>query len=482
MVLTITLLAIAIHLAIEVALVVRIMLRPHRDPASRIAWLAVVALLPGIGLLAYLLFGEVNLGERRVARMRGISAQLPDSIAVRDVDQMNAASNIPPLYEGVFEFCRSVNGFAPIGGNAARLFTSSNASIDSIVADIDAARDHVHVVFYIWLTDHNGLKVAEALERAARRGVHCRAIADSLGSRTMIRSPHWAAMQAAGVQVAAALPFDRLFLVPVFARLDLRNHRKIVVIDDRITYCGSQNCADAEFRVKPKYAPWVDVMMRFEGPIARQNQHLFAIDWTTTTGEDLREYLHQPVTAPRPGFTAQVIGTGPHIPYPAMPVVFESLIFAARRELMITTPYYVPDESMQNALCAAARRGVAVTLVLPARNDSWIVAGASRSYYGALLNAGVRLYEYHGGLLHTKSLTLDGQVTLIGSANMDRRSFDLNFENNILLADETLTAEMRRCQEEYLQRCTPVTPRQVAAKPLHSRLWENALATLGPVL
>jgi cardiolipin synthase len=479
---TLPLLLLAIHLAIEVALVVRIMLRPQRDPASRVAWLAVVALLPGIGLLAYLLFGEVNIGQRRVARMRAISSHLSGSFPIRGGDETNAKASVPPLYESLFEFSRSVNGFAPLGGNSARLITNSNDSIDSIVADIDAAQDHVHLVFYIWLTDINGLKVAEALQRAARRGVTCRAIADSLGSRTMIGSPHWQAMRDAGVRLAAALPFDRLFLVPLFGRIDLRNHRKIVVIDDRITYCGSQNCADAEFRVKPKFAPWVDVMMRFEGPVARQNQQLFIIDWTTTTEEDLRHYLDRPVAVPSQGFTAQAIGTGPHIRYSAMPMMFESLIFASRHELVITTPYYVPDESMQNALCTAARRGVAVKLILPAKNDSWIVGGASRSYYGALLDAGVQVYEYHGGLLHTKSLTLDGQITLVGSANMDRRSFDLNFENNILLADPALTAEMRRCQDGYLQRCTRVTPQQLAAKPLYQQLWENALATLGPVL
>ncbi len=155
----------------------------------------------------------------------------------------------------------------------------SNATIDSMVADIDAAKDHVHLLFYIWLPDNNGRKVVEALKRAAARGVTCRAMADGLGSRTMIHSEHWQAMRKAGVHVAVALPIGNPLLRPLKGRIDLRNHRKIVVIDDRITYCGSQNCADPEFLVKAKYAPWVDAMMRFEGPIARQNQHLFVGDW-----------------------------------------------------------------------------------------------------------------------------------------------------------------------------------------------------------
>ena len=266
-------------------------------------------------------------------------------------------------------------------------------------------------------------------------------------------------------------------------RIDLRNHRKIVVIDDRITYCGSQNCADPEFLVKAKYAPWVDAVMRFEGPIARQNQFLFASDWMTYVDENLDDLLSKPLPLPVPGGApAQVIGTGPTVRYSAMPEMFESLMFAARREVVVTTPYYVPDESLQNALCTTAYRGVDTTIVFPARNDSWVVGAASRSYYADLLAAGVKIYEYEGGLLHTKSLTLDGEVTLIGSANMDRRSFELNYENNILFHDPALTGAMRERQQEYIARSHPVTKEAVAAWPMSRRLWNNLIATLGPVL
>jgi cardiolipin synthase len=197
---------------------------------------------------------------------------------------------------------------------------------------------------------------------------------------------------------------------------------------------------------------------------------------------DLTPLLRQPLPPGDPGLTAQVIGTGPTVYNSAMPEVFETLLYTARRELIITTPYYVPDEAMQTALCASARRGVTTTIIFPARNDSWIVGAASRSYYSDLLAAGVRIYEYEGGLLHTKSLTLDGEVTLIGSANMDRRSFDLNYENNILFYDPTLTAEMRRRQDAYLACSHPVTAEMVAQWPMTRRLWNNTIAMLGPIL
>jgi cardiolipin synthase len=473
---------VAIHIAVEFALICRVMLRPHREPASRIAWVAVIAAVPVFGMLIYLLFGEVNIGRRRTSRMREVIEGLSSLATQSTGGERKIEVDVPRRYEQLFRLGRSISGLAPIGGNSGALLADSNAAIDAMVTDIDAAREHVHLLFYIWLADNNGLKIVAAVKRAAARGVTCRVIADGLGSRSMIRSPHWQAMREAGVRVALALPIGNPLLQPLVGRMDVRNHRKILVVDGKITYCGSQNCADPEFRVKAKYAPWVDAVIRFEGPIARQNQFLFASDWMTYSNEDIRDVLDTPVPASSPGFAAQVIGTGPTVRQSAMPEMFESLIYAARRDLVITTPYYVPNESMQSALRASARRGVDVTVAFPARNDSWIVAGASRSYYQELLDAGVKIYEYIGGLLHTKSLTVDGDVTLIGSANMDRRSFDLNFENNILFYDANLTAAVRARQREYLTCSNRITCETVNSWSTPRRLWNNTLAVLGPIL
>jgi cardiolipin synthase len=401
---------------------------------------------------------------------------------VAGANATNLQADVPRHYAHLFQVGKTVNGLDPVGGNRAHLMQDSNATIASITADIDSAKDHVHLLFYIWLIDNSGCKVVEALKRAAARGVTCRAMADGLGSRIMINSGHWKGMREAGVGLATALPIGNPLLRPLKGRIDLRNHRKIVIIDDCITYCGSQNCADPEFLVKAKYAPWVDAMMRFEGPIARQNQYLFVGDWMEEVNEDISHLMRQPIPPAQPGLPAQVIGTGPTIRFSAMPEMFESLMYAARRELVISTPYYVPDDPMQAALCASARRGVDTTIIFPERNDSWIVGAASRSYYGDLLAAGVRIFEYEGGLLHTKSLTLDGEITLIGSANMDRRSFELNYENNILFYDPSLTADMRQRQDSYIAKSKPVTGEMVARWTWRRRLWNNTIAMLGPVL
>jgi cardiolipin synthase len=352
-----------------------------------------------------------------------------------------------------------------------------------MITDIDAAHDHVHLLFYIWLPDESGKRVAEALMRAAQRGVTCRAMADDFGSRTMIRHPIWVEMRDAGVKLARGMPIGNIIFRALIGRIDLRNHRKIVVIDNDITYVGSQNCADAAFLPKAKYAPWVDAVLRVTGPVARQNQVVFAGDWLAEMPEDdLGSLLMAAPLLHDHGFPAQVIAQGPMDRPSAVPEMFASLIYAARQVLVLTTPYYVPVDSLQSALRAAANRGVDVTLILPARNDDLAVAAASRSYYADLIGAGVKIYEYNPGLLHAKTITMDGEITLIGSANMDCRSFALNFENNILLADAGTTAAMRSRQMEYLSDSTLITAAEVAGWSWRRQALNNAFAIFGPLL
>lgn len=470
-----------LHVAAQAVFIVRALLRPQREPAARLAWVVVIIVFPILGIFAYVMFGETNLGRRRIARLRAALARLPSFHEI-SAHEGEREAFVPEHLAPLFRVGESISGFPPVAGNRATLLPDSDAAIAAMIADIDAATDHVHICFYIWLPDGNGLKMAEAVKRAARRGVIVRAMADDLGSRLLIRSPHWQDMADAGVRLIRTLPIGFILLRPLRGRIDMRNHRKIVVVDNRVTYCGSQNCADPAFAIKAKYAPWVDLMMRFEGPIVRQNQHLFASDWMAHTPEDLSDLVGAPVGEVGEGFVAQVIGTSAAIRSTGMPEIFESLMYAARRELVVTTPYFVPDEPIQAALCASARRGVETTLIVPKRNDSWIVAAASRSYYHELLEAGVRLYEYRPGLLHTKSLTLDGEATLVGSANIDRRSFELNFENNILFVDKEMTAEVRARQAQYLADSDRVEIAAVEAWGLREQLRNNTIAMFGPVM
>lgn len=479
---TLSQIALLIFVVINIATVLRIMLRPRREPAARIAWIAVITALPLVGVLGYLFLGETGVGKKRIARLKQIKADMPPLAepVAQDKENFDVASGTH--FSHLFDLGSSISGFKPVGGNSATLVPSSAEMIEALVNDIDNARDHVHVLFYIWLGDESGLKVAKALIEAAQRGVAVRAMADSLGSRTFIASPHWQEMASSGVKLAEILPFKNLISRILTGRVDLRNHRKIVVIDHNLTYCGSQNCADAAFSPKPDFAPWVDAVFRIEGPVARQNQHLFTRDWMIATGEDIFDTLREPIPAPKPGFAAQVIGTGPTDRHLAMSQMFVALLASARKDLVISTPYFVPNEPIQSALQSAAFRGVKTKVIFPARNDSQIIQAVSRSYYLELLEAGVEIYEYEGGLLHTKSLVVDGQFVMIGSANIDRRSFDLNYENNMLIDDVTVAGVLNARQNQYLESSRRVDLSEVQSWSLFRKMWNNLLAMLGPIL
>jgi cardiolipin synthase len=307
---------------------------------------------------------------------------------------------------------------------------------------------------------------------------------DALGSRAFTQSRRWGQLRDAGVDTLATLDdVPRLGHLAI-GRVDLRNHRKIVVIDNCIAFCGSQNCADPEFRIKARYAPWVDIFLRCQGPVVRQQQHLFLSAWIAETGEQL-EALASAVPLPQrfePGVIAQIFGTGPTSRDNAMSDMFVASMYAACEDLLITTPYFVPDEAILRALCAASRRGVKTTIIFPARNDSWLVGNASRSAYAGLLVSGVAVYEYPLGLLHTKSMTVDGKIALVGSANMDRRSLELNYENNLVIADRDTTQVIRRRQLTYLAASHPVDIDTVRTWPFHKRLVQNAVGMMAPVL
>ncbi|MCW1404381.1 phospholipase D-like domain-containing protein [Novosphingobium sp. MW5] len=245
-------------------------------------------------------------------------------------------------------------------GNTARLLGDSDAAIDAMVADIDAARSSVHVLVYIWLDDANGGKLMAALARAAQRGVVCRVMVDGLGSRRLLRCERFRAMQAAGVKTGVAFSTRWAAARLLLGRIDIRNHRKLFVIDGQIAYVGSQNCADPAFAIKAAYGPWVDIMLRFEGPVVWQTQALFAADWMGQGGDDMAALLAAPAPPVAGGFPALVFGSGPDLSVNAVPDVVGLLLAAAQDEVVISTPYFVPTQALAGAVAgdgAAWRQG-----------------------------------------------------------------------------------------------------------------------------
>lgn len=467
-----------LHVSLSAALIIRVLLKPRTEPAVRLVWIMVIEALPFIGLAAYLLFGEVRMNRAEVQRMSDVR----DRLTGLRSPSPDLVTDPPNFCRPVIAANRAVGGMDAVSGNRVDLLDEEDTAIDSLVAAIDKAQDHVHVVFYIWLPDVSGNKVADAMTRAAERGVSCRIIVDALGSRALTRSDLWTKMQKAGAHCVTAFPLGLPFISMLFQRLDLRNHRKIAVIDNRLAFTGSRNCADMAFAVKARYAPWVDILVSVEGPAVRQLQATFLADWMSYTGRDLGNMLEPVSAVERPGVAVQVVATGPDRRDGTISDCLTTMLHAARERVVITTPYYVPDAALDAAIAAAARRGVDVTMILPARNDSLVVGATSQGFYARLLEAGVKIRLFQTGLLHAKITTIDGRMAMIGSANLDRRSFELNYEISMAIFDSEVTARIDQRQQTYLTRSRSITHEDVRNWSVFVRLRNNMLALASPLL
>jgi cardiolipin synthase len=473
---------------VRLALAARVVLR-RLEPPVRTAWLVVLIFVPVLGVFAYVLFGEARLGTRRVRRYNELVGRL-DAEAIglwRHRNEAFVGDNAP--FGHIAIYGTAVGGFPPLAGNQLELHADSEKTLDAIVADIEAAKHHVHLLTYIWDPGSKTERVGLAMELAAARGVQCRVLVDAVGSKRFLRSARCASMRRAGVNVVPALPVA--FVRALFARIDLRNHRKIVVIDGEIAYCGSQNIADSSFRSKPwiKTGPWVDCTVRIRGPAAQALAVLFLTDWQLDSEEqfeDVEAFLPAltPVTGEGPGHTSvvQVIPSGPGPAPASVAQAIVACIHVAREELIVTTPYFVPDEAFKAALMAAAVRGVAVHVVVPAVLDSLLVRAASRSHYLDMLEAGVRIHHYRGGLLHSKTVTVDRDLAVIGSANLDTRSFRLNFEVTMMIYDTDVASLVRFMQRGYIEQSDDVRLTEWRRRPWYRKAVENSAQLVGPLL
>lgn len=460
----------------------------RRPVTASLAWLAIIVLLPFIGAFFYLLIGENRLGSRRLRRYGRLTQRLAEQ--AQDLWHHEHAATYAPdeHWAHIARFGTAVTGFPPLKGNHLALHVDSEKTIDAIVQDVEKAKSHVHVLTYLWIPSRKTDELVEALLRAARRGVTCRVLVDGVGGKFFFRSDRIDKLRKAGVKVFPALPVNPVRML--LARIDLRNHRKIVVIDGQVAYAGSQNINDSTFR-SVKWAntgPWIDATLRIEGPAVQALAVVFLLDWILDSDEaidNLIDFLPEMsgTGAERKGDSiVQVVPSGPGAAPQAIHQAMLTTLYSAREELVMTTPYFVPDEATKAALEAAAMRGVAVTLVMPHISDSPLVAAASRSHYLDLMEAGVRIRHYEGGLLHAKTITVDRRLALIGSANFDARSFFLNFEVSMFVYDDDFASQIRFMQEGYLSRSREINLHEWRRRPIWRVFADNTVQLLGPLL
>ena len=476
-----------LHVAIMVVVFVRlVMARPA--PGVALAWLMIVVLLPGAGIALYLLFGERRTGRRRAERFaahREGAGEWIENILGQEGSRVDWERHDPD-YRGMAQLGRSSVGLPAIAGNQLELIDEAEGILRSIIADIEKASESIHMAFYIWHSGGTADEVVQAVADAADRGVRCRILVDALGSGEWLRSAHPKRLRAKGVEVRAALTVHPV--TTFFRRGDLRYHRKIVVVDGATAYTGSMNLVDPRFfKQDSEVGQWVDAMVRIHGPVVEALFGLMLSDWSLETNESVRALAetagmeHQPTAGPA---DVQIVPSGPGqgITDDGILQMLVKLIYEADKEIVLTTPYFVPDDSMLRALRTAASHGVKVDLIVPARVDSFLVRHASRSYYDELMESGVRIRKFTGGLLHTKSITVDGRVSMFGTVNLDMRSLWLNYEVTLFIYDRGYTRDLRALQQRYLERSTLVDPVAWQKRAATRRLLENTVRLASPLL
>lgn len=480
-------------LAIRIGLSFRVIMR-RRPHGVTFAWLIIILLIPFAGAITYLLVGENRISDRRAARIRESQDHYQywlNSLRKRaPVDWPDKGDGCLPLHRQA----EHLIGIPALAGNNLELIESPDEIIDAIIADIKSARSTCHLQFYIW---HSGGKVddvEDALAEAAGRGVACRVLVDSIGSRLFLKSEQAQRLRSAGIRLMESLPAGIVKMI--FARIDIRNHRKIVVIDGEVAYTGSQNMVDPRyFKQDEGVGQWIDLMVRITGPVVESLAGTFINDWYLETDdqnkptgdvgldiEQLRERtdVHE---LENTGDTAvQLVPSGPGLVSEAIHSLLLTTIYSARYELVLTTPYFVPDGPLLTALKSAAQRGVKVIVILPERNDSRLVHYASRSHYLDLAQSGVNIMLFNGGLLHSKTITVDRDFSLFGSVNLDMRSFWLNFEATLFIYDRSFTDRVRAIQSEYINQSSPVDLEEFSKRPMINRFKENVALLIGPLL
>ncbi len=469
------------ELVLKILMIAVVILQRKKTSSAKLAWILLIIFIPLGGSILYMLVGTRRLGSIRRRRHKKIIAQIPQSISSHK-NCCTAVKNgeIKEKFHSIASIAETVGASFVLGGNNATLFGDSKKWAEALAEDICNAKKHCHILSYIMLDDKAGTLISDAMVDASARGVQCRLLLDSMGSKDFLHSKTCARLRDNNIQVVEALPAN--ILRAALVRLDLRNHRKIAVIDNEIGYMGSNNIAEASFAPKEKYAPWVDASVRLTGPIVRELHAIFIQDWFMDSDENLAELLQESLTIPSEGFSAQLMATGPNSNNQALSQLLQTAFFSAQHELVITTPYFCLDDSTESALLICAKRGIETHLVLPANNDSQLVAAASRSSFAKILEAGVQIHEFHGGLLHSKTMTIDRELALIGSANLDRRSLDLNFEINMLVYNTDFASELRFLQTTYIEESTPVRLHNVRQWSIPRRLWQNAIGLISPIL
>ena len=445
----------------------------NRHPVRTLAWILILCLLPGLGLVLYLLFGTDKRKDRLISDKR--LDQLKSEVAASN--SLMLRKQVPNGHEDLATLLWMTNKAIPLAGNDVRVYTSFDPMLEDLLADMDKATDHVHFEFFKFEDDKVGRLVGEKLRELAARGLEVRVTYDSAANLTRYKFYRW--LRKGGVQVHSFLPVILPFLT---STTNYRNHRKIVVIDGKVGYLGGMNIAD-RYSKGIRGGVWRDTHARIQGPAAAELQTAFLVDWQYCSRRFVSGDRYFPCVEPCGDSIVQIATSGPMDEWKVTMQGMIRLITQAQRYVYIESPYFIPTEPVMLALKNAALSGVDVRIIIPYYGDKGVLVPlASRSYVEEALIAGVKIYFYGGGYLHSKTLVSDGTVCTVGSTNLDVRSFEQDFEINAFIYDAAVSRKLRDAFLSDMENSTRVTLEQWRKRSTWEKFKESFARLFSPIL
>lgn len=470
----------------HIAVILSVLLEERRQPSATLAWVWALILLPVFGVVLYLLIGTVR-ADRLVKRSRQTELRVRTLLDKHHLQTKLLESGAPPVEartDAMLRLGDNVASTPASGGNKATMLVNATQAYRAMVEAIEAATDHIHVEFYIIQPDETGKRLRERLTRKAAEGVEVRVLVDGVGSYKLARK-FWDPLIEQGGEARVFNPVS--FFTGRFRRrrdrVDFRNHRKIVVCDGNVGFTGGINVGREYLGLDPEMGRWRDSHIQIDGPAVLSLQSAFIEDWLSATDELLDDprYFPEP-TVCEADQLVQIIDSGPDRQWSPVAYMFAHAMALSRQRIWLTSPYFVPDQVIENTLVGAALRGIDVRLLLPGKADHMIVDLAAKSYYRRLLDAGVRVFEYEKGFVHAKTMLVDDWVSTIGSTNIDMRSFHLNFELNAFVFGSEFGDEMADQFLADLDQAKEITPEILAKVNVLRRLSYAAARLLSPLL
>jgi cardiolipin synthase len=459
---------------ITVRVLAIIVIPRNRRPTAAMAWLLAIYFIPIIGILLFLLIGNPRLPRKRRKKQEQINGYIRDTS--RGLDFGTLRPNAPEWFRSLVKLNRNLGALPIAGDNGATMISGYQESLDAMADAIRGAQRYVHVEFYILQADASTDGFFRALEEVAARGVVVRVLMDHWANRSKpFYKDTLRRLDAMGAHWRLMLPVQPF--KGKYQRPDLRNHRKLLVVDGAVAFMGSQNVTDSTYNLKKNIKRglhWVDMMARIDGPVVASVNAVFLSDWYSETDEVVDGIELFDVQAGSGDLDCQVIPSGPGFEFQNNLKLFMGLLFAAQRKIIIVSPYFVPDEGLLLAIQTACQRGIHVELFVSEEGDQAMVYHAQRSYYEALLRAGVTIWIYKRPyILHSKSMSIDEEVAVIGSSNMDMRSFGLNLEMSLLVRGEEFVAQLRAVEDQYRADSRELTLEEWRQQPLRSTVLDN---------